>query len=175
MLLYDTFWHPSKYAYNLEYISIGLRCLEEMVNDEPITNARNSIRQILKAVEQAIFSTPADRMIPTPATGTPSLDAAPQQPAMLQSNIHFPSFANTVSPASTDDFIYFNSRYNRAENQPDQQSGATSSSVAAAFPSGTWTDDPMSSLDYDVLTTDLFNFLPAPLNPNSADVDFSQA
>lgn len=173
MVLYDTFWHPSKYAYNLDYINMGLRCLEEMVNDQPITNARQSIRQILKAVEQAIFTNTEDRTNLVTAIEAQN-QGTDRQPAPAQSSIHFPSFANNISPSSTDDFIYFNSRYNRAEHHTITHSGEPSSSGVPPFHSATWVDDPMSSLDFDVLTTDLFNFLPAPMEDNGNDLDVSQ-
>jgi hypothetical protein len=69
VLLYDILRHPSKHAYNLEFINTGLRCLEEMANDEPIINASTSIGHILQAVEQAIASeltnvTPSDDALP---------------------------------------------------------------------------------------------------------------
>jgi hypothetical protein len=54
VLLYDGFWHPTKLAYNLEYTQTGLSCLRQMVDAEPILNARTSITRILGAVEQAI-------------------------------------------------------------------------------------------------------------------------
>ena len=39
VLLYDSLWHPTKLAYNLEFIQTGLSCLRQMVDAEPILNA----------------------------------------------------------------------------------------------------------------------------------------
>lgn len=54
VLFFDILRHPSKYPYNVEYINMALQSLDIMINDEPVTNARNSIRQILRVVEATI-------------------------------------------------------------------------------------------------------------------------
>lgn len=54
VLFFDILRHPSKYPYDVEYINMALQSLDSMIDDEPVTNARNSIRQILRVVEATI-------------------------------------------------------------------------------------------------------------------------
>jgi hypothetical protein len=51
--------HPTKHAYNTEYIQLGIEALETMVHDDPVSTALSSVRRILRAVEAAIGVGPA--------------------------------------------------------------------------------------------------------------------
>lgn len=170
VLLYDSLWHPTKHAYNLEYIHIALRCLDDMVVDVPTINAKESVNQILKAVEHAISNRPmgqiqdigsANAFARVADQGT---DGPTQRPLSAHGHIHFPSSARPVSPTSTRDYIYFNSRHNNEPSQPPPMTNSEGPAFAPSQDVSTWMDDPMSSLDFDVLTTDLFNFLPPPMD-----------
>ncbi|KAK5681586.1 hypothetical protein LTS10_006119 [Elasticomyces elasticus] len=178
VLLYDILWHPAKYAYNLEYIDIGLRCLEDMANGEPILNARTSIRTIVQAVEQAISSSSSNSQS---TDNNASLLPRNQQALSaafgrgLDSNHHTSTYSNSQQqlnarhqalvfnnnnelPSSaaapmTDNAAYLGDQQAHQSGGFQQQNYYDDSNAAMA-------DDPMSYLGFDVFTTDLSNFFP---------------
>lgn len=54
VLFFDILRHPSKYAYNIEFIQMAIASVNIMIDDEPVTNARNSLKKILRVVEETI-------------------------------------------------------------------------------------------------------------------------
>ncbi|KAI3398056.1 hypothetical protein diail_9920 [Diaporthe ilicicola] len=54
VLFFDILRHPSKYAYNIEFIQMAIASVNLMIDDEPVTNARNSLKKILRVVEDTI-------------------------------------------------------------------------------------------------------------------------
>lgn len=176
MLLYDSLWHPAKHAYNLEYIHIALRCLDDMVPDVPTINARESVNQILKAVEHAISKRSIRQIQDSGLTrvADQGTDGPTQRPLSAHGHIHFPSSARQASPANAGDYIYFNSRQNNVSGHPPPMTSSEGNAFAPSQDIGTWMYDPMSSLDFDVLTTDLFNFLPPPMDDLATGFGSSQ-
>jgi hypothetical protein len=183
VLLYDSLWHPAKHAYNLEYIHKGLHCLDSMVDAEPILNARTSIRRMIGAVEQTIASrsgnhtsnnarepatsdTTPGRLEPNAATQHASRfnTASPHAPPPSRSDTTFTSAAN--------DFLYLSDRaygqpgaaglQSQALAQAHLAPASNSDAATSSFdPNATMMGgDPMSLLDFDVLTTDLYSFFP---------------
>lgn len=162
VLLYDILWHPSKHAFNLEYINTGIASLERMTQDEPMTNALASISRILQLVEQAIGQQPSiQRNSSQPASQTQQ--RPDHHTALAQQNVQFPSLLANPSESPANSFIHFSDRQTQApsnrgpqDNTANTQSDGLDVSIATA--------DPMSALDFDVLTTDLFNFFPTSLD-----------
>lgn len=189
MLLYDSLWHPAKHAYNLEYIQKGLHCLESMVDADPILNARTSIRRMIGAVEQTIASRSSNHnnsssntaeavntIITTPgrlasdqasSIRHPQIATSPQAPPPPCSETTFTSAAN--------DILYLSDRahgqpstaalQSQAQSQLQAQLLNSVNNTAAASSSfdpnaAMMGGDPMSLLDFDVLTTDLYSFFP---------------
>lgn len=185
VLFFDILRHPSKYPYNVEFINMALQSLDSMVNDEPITNARNSVRQILHVVQETISkkkspgaaATPSiaaarrggDILLPQQQPTDPSLPSpasflgqeAPQSSTCAASNVHFPSLN-----APEQSLIYF----------PDL--GGNSLGAGNTIPMhGLGVDpadvngdglDPLLHFHYDVLATDLYSFFPLNMTPPSA-------
>jgi len=183
VLLYDSLWHPTKHAYNLEYIQKGLHCLEKMVDAEPILNARTSIRRMIGAVEQTIASRSSDHSNKnsnaaeavntiTTTPGRPASDHASSAGRSQIATAPPPSCSETTFTSAANDFLYLS---DRAHSQPSLQSQAQSQAYSinpvgntAATSSSSFDPnaaimgggDPMSLLDFDVLTTDLYSFFP---------------
>lgn len=192
VLFFDILRHPSKYPYNVEYVHMALQSLDSMVNDEPITNARNSIRQILRVVELTISkkrltgstgpsppaagsplvhqtasaTTSSNSMLPSPASFLGHDHH--QQGSLATSNFHFPSLN-----APAQQLIYF----------PDLSGGGGDNGGGNSLPmlglandpvhggsgvSGNEGLDPLSHFHYDVLATDLYSFFPLNMTPPSA-------
>jgi hypothetical protein len=151
-----------------------------MVDAEPIFNARTSIRRMIGAVEQTIASrsgnhtnnasaeavtttTTPGRLAPNattqhassfPAVNGGRITTSPQAPP--------PSCSDTTFTSAANDFLYLS---DRAHGQPALQLQAQAQAPAntVAFdPNATMMGggDPMSLLDFDVLTTDLYSFFP---------------
>jgi hypothetical protein len=176
-------WHPAKHAYNLEYIHKGLHCLDTMVNAEPILNARTSIRRMIGAVEQTIASRSRNHGDNNTSVGAGvATTTTPSRPATNATNQQsFTSTSesrNTTNPqacsdttftSAANDFLYLS---DRAQSQPgtaglhpqalsqallDPATSSSSFDPNATMMGG---GDPMSLLDFDVLTTDLYSFFP---------------
>ncbi|KAI4599596.1 hypothetical protein KJ359_001693 [Pestalotiopsis sp. 9143b] len=144
VLLHDSLRRPSKHPHNMEYVEMAIKCLRSMVDDDPVSNAIDSLRKIVHVVEQAIARSP-----PAP---TQLWDESDQT---LAPSIQFPSL-DKVSPLGTEDFIYFS-------DQNLNLSGALPEYPAAS--TGVDVDpqtflDPFSNLSFDVVTTDLYNYFP---------------
>ncbi|ROV90901.1 hypothetical protein VMCG_09976 [Cytospora schulzeri] len=183
VLFFDTLRHPSKYPYNVEYIQMAIQCLDLMVNDEPITNARNSLKKILRVVEETIAKgKSADMATPTGplafADAMPQTNANPTLPSpvsflnqehlQLHTNIQFPSLNAPLS--STNQLIFFS---DQAGSLGTDGTGPplTMPSLPgdpSAFAPGSEGLDPLSNFHYDVMTTDLYNFFPLNMTPPSA-------
>lgn len=89
VLFFDILRHPSKYAYNIEFIQMAIASVNIMIDDEPVTNARNSLKKILRVVEETIskqkiagtttattsglpaFTDPLLQTAPTPSLSSP--------------------------------------------------------------------------------------------------------
>ncbi|KAI1492765.1 hypothetical protein F5X96DRAFT_624785 [Biscogniauxia mediterranea] len=147
-LLYNTLTHPSKLAYTREYVNMGLECLDRMVTDEPVIHTRLSIREILRIVEDFIAT--QQQVVPYVAS-SPQGPVSPASRAPTSS--HNARNAFQVFPPSdpTQQMIYF-------------------SGIPSAF--GEHNVGPVTNditldpfLGYDVLATDLYNFLPSDTAP----------
>jgi hypothetical protein len=170
VLLYDSLWHPTKLAYNLEFIHMGLNCLNQMADAQPVLNARTSISRMVGAVEQAVsrrsgnasgrFDHPTSVRSSTTQNGPDSRSSAP-----------LPSSHETTFTSLANDFIYLSDRQNQAPAAyQSQQQVVPPSDQAASLEAGSTMADPMSLLDFDVLTTDLYNFFP--IQTPMANTDF---
>lgn len=159
VLLYDSLWHPTKLAYNLEFIQTGLSCLRQMVDAEPVLNARTSISRMIGAVEHAVAHRPATASAPnTNQTGV--LSSTAQAGSDGRNNAQVPSSHETTFTSMANDFIYLSDRQSQAPAVfQSQQQFVTPADSTASLDTGTIAD-PMSLLDFDVLTTDLYNFFP---------------
>lgn len=183
VLFFDTLRHPSKYPYNVEYIQMAIQSLDLMVHDEPITNARNSLKKILRLVEETISSGKAADVATTNGhlgysdaisqanenTTLPSpVSFLDQEHLQSHANIQFPSLNAPLS--SSNQLIFFS-------DQPGVLgTDATGASMTmpnlpgdpGAFANGGEGLDPLSHFHYDVMTTDLYNFFPLNMTPPSA-------
>lgn len=83
VLFFDILRHPSKYTYNVEYINMALQSLDSMINDEPLTNARRSIRQILRVVGDTISKKSSSLSSSASSSGAGSTAAAATTTANL--------------------------------------------------------------------------------------------
>jgi hypothetical protein len=183
VLLYDSLWHPAKHAYNLEYIHKGLHCLDSMVDAEPILNARQSIRRMIGAVEQTIASRSGNHTngvsVEASSSATTPGRLAPSATAQHASRFNTtsphappPSRSDTTFTSAANDFLYLSDRAHGQPGTSGLQSQAltqahldpatnTDSAVSSFDPNATMMGgDPMSLLDFDVLTTDLYSFFP---------------
>lgn len=130
-----------------------------MVDAEPILNARTSISRMIGAVEHAVAHRPAnasasnsDQIGVIPATPQPGADG--------RSNAQVPSSHETTFTSMANDFIYLSDRQSQAPAvYQSQQQYVTPADSTASLDTGVMAD-PMSLLDFDVLTTDLYNFFP---------------
>ncbi|ROW06332.1 hypothetical protein VPNG_07537 [Cytospora leucostoma] len=181
VLFFDILRHPSKYPYNVEYIQMADQCLSLLINDEPLTNARNSLQKILRVVEDTISKgkhTYAATTGGLPAFADPILqtnaDPTLQSPVSITSHDHphphasiqFPSLNAQQSPASQ--LIYF------SELQSSMAADSTGAMTMPGMPGdpgslapGSEALDPMFNFHYDVITTDLYNFFPLQMSPQS--------
>lgn len=178
VLFYDILRHPSKYPYNVEYIHMADRCLSLLINDEPLTTARNSLKKILRIVEETIAKgnhTHSATMGGLPAFADPILqtnaDPTLQSPVSMLShdhpqphaNIQFPSLNAQQSPASQ--LIYFSELQNSLPTDAMTMTGMPGD--PGSFAPGSEVLDPLSNFHYDVITTDLYNFFPLHMTPPS--------
>lgn len=176
VLFFDILRHPSKYTYNVEYINMALQSLDMMIGDEPVTNARNSIRQILSVVEDTISKRTSagltaaadvsaltdpllkqDPSLPSPAS-FPGSDQSDQQSAAGNS-LPFPWLNAPEQP-----LIYFPGLGGDALGDdippmlgPPMDGSAGSDAI-----------DPLLRFHYDVMATDLYSFFPLNMSPPSA-------
>ena len=158
------------------------RCLGLMVNDEPVTNARNSLKKILRIVEETIAkgkNTDAATTSGLPAFADPILQTMPdptlQSPASFMgqdngqshANIQFPSLNAPLSSANQ--LIYFSDLPGSLGNDATGPLAVPSlPGDPDAFAPGGEGLDPLSHFHYDVVTTDLYNFFPLNMTPPSA-------
>lgn len=179
VLFFDILRHPSKYPYNVEYIQMASRCLDIMTNDEPVTNARNSLRKILRVVEETIAK--GKNTDPATTSGLPAFadpilqtmhDPTLQSPVSFMGNdnpqshgnIQFPSLNAPLSSANQ--LIYFSDLPGSLGN--DATGALAVPSMPGdpdAFSPGGEGLDPLSHFHYDVVTTDLYNFFPLNMTP----------
>jgi hypothetical protein len=159
VLLYDSLWHPTKYVYNLAYVHTGLRCLERMVDGEPIINARTSINRMIGAVEHATTG----QSINAPAVDVPVPGysaAVVQHTPTHRSNTHIPPSSKTVFGSMAYDLIHLSDRQNQAPAAYQSRQHMAPTNTATSFDPFIPMEDPMPLLDFDVLTTNLYNFFP---------------
>ncbi|KAH0430342.1 C6 zinc finger domain protein [Colletotrichum camelliae] len=151
VLLYDSLRHPAKHPHNLEYIQMAISGLHALVGDDPVTNAVRSIKRIVWAVESSIN---ASR---TTLDGG-STDSSPSWAGdRFPTSIQFPSLDENRATTS-DDLIYFSNRGYRQQPEPLPQD------YAMSLPGTAPGLNPFPDLNFDVLTTDLFNFFPIDMN-----------
>jgi hypothetical protein len=131
-----------------------------MVDAEPVLNARTSISRMIGAVEHAVAHRPANASAPnTDRTGVLS-SAAQAVTDSSSNNGQVPSSHETTFTSMANDFIYLSDRQNQAPAvYQSQQQYVTPADSTASLDTGAMAD-PMSLLDFDVLTTDLYNFFP---------------
>ncbi|KAK7990428.1 hypothetical protein PG990_014708 [Apiospora arundinis] len=167
VLIYDILCQPSKYTYNIEYINIALHTLSSMIADEPVTSAVNSIRRVLRTIEdsistQAHASSPAESAATPRSQGQASVGATPNSGAQNHySSIQFPSIDH-LTPNGAEQMIFLTERN---YPQPTATRGAAMGPYATPAPGNGYGPDPSfmnaaSGFNLDVMTTDLFNFFP---------------
>jgi hypothetical protein len=133
----------------MEYVQVALKCLNLMFNEPPVTTAMQSILRIQQAVEQSLTAS---------NTAIPMQDKDDSGATVLGPiersvpNIQFPSLDRNLNGSATDLIVFTdkNSTFdpNRHSDGMEISSGADLSI------------DPLWISNYDVLTTDLFNFFP---------------
>ncbi|KAJ4394759.1 hypothetical protein N0V93_003979 [Gnomoniopsis smithogilvyi] len=179
VLFFDILRHPSKFTYNVEYINMALQSLDIMINDEPLTNARRSIQQILRVVGDTISkkrtaglsaaTTPSvaaltdpllshDPSLPSPAS---FLSHDHQHAATANAHVQFPSLSN----APEQSLIYF------PDLGGDAIGGNPLSMQGMSLEGETGVGDaidPLLHFHYDVMATDLYSFFPLNMSPPSA-------
>jgi hypothetical protein len=161
VLLYDSLWHPTKLAYNLEYIQTGLSCLRQMVDAEPVLNARTSISRMIGVVEQAVAHQSPDGALRRDPNLTGVSSSGDQAGSDGRSNAQMPSSHETTFTSMANDFIYLSDRQSQMPAAHHaQQQFVTPADSTTSLDAGPTMADPMSLLDFDVLTTDLYNFFP---------------
>ncbi|KAJ4414720.1 hypothetical protein N0V82_007772 [Gnomoniopsis sp. IMI 355080] len=191
VLFFDILRHPSKYTYNVEYINMALQSLDIMINDEPLTNARRSIQQILRVVGDTIskkrsaglsaaaaaaaavntaslvapLSTDPllaqDPSLPSPASFLSSQQQQEDQ-QHAAANSHNVQFPSLNAPEQS--LIYFP---DLGGNNPLSMHGMSSLNGETGVGSGD-AIDPLLRFHYDVMATDLYSFFPLNMSPPSA-------
>lgn len=160
---------------------MAIRCLDLMVIDEPVTNALNSLKKILRIVEETIAkgkNTDAATTSGLPAFADPILqtnaDPTLPSPASFMGHDQPPSHANIQFPSlnaplsSANQLIYFSDLPGSLGT--DATGRLTMPSLPGdpdAFVPGGEGLDPLSHFHYDIVTTDLYNFFPLNMTPPS--------
>ncbi|KAK1700944.1 hypothetical protein BDP55DRAFT_538952 [Colletotrichum godetiae] len=153
VLLYDSLRHPAKHPHNLEFIQMAISCLRSLVGDDPVTNAIHSIKRIVWAVEQSINAAKSTGAFLDVA----SADSSPSwTDDRFPTNIQFPSLEENRATTS-DDLIFFSNRAYRPQPEPITD-------YSMPIPGAGSVGNPFPDLNFDVLTTDLFNFFPVDMN-----------
>ena len=130
-----------------------------MVDEEPILNARTSISRMIGAVEHAVAHRPANASVSN-TNQADLISSAAQAASDGRSNVQAPSSHETTFTSMANDFIYLSDRQSQVPAvYQSQQQFVTPADSTASLDAGSMTD-PMSLLDFDVLTTDLYNFFP---------------
>lgn len=132
VLFFDILRHPSKYAYNIEFIQMAIASVNIMIDDEPVTNARNSLKKILRVVEetiskQKIAGTTTATTSGLPAFTDPLLQTAPN-----------PSLSSPVSSflgAGQDHQQHHQHHHHQQQQQQQQQYQQQHSHGMIQFPS----------------------------------------
>ena len=151
----------------------AIDAMDMMVHDEPVMTAKNSMRQILKIVEQVIAKQPPGTnnnfSPPDESRGTASVRASEQMfgvsPAGYLSMPSMTTGTGTMMNAAEDSLYLSNPQEQQAQQlgQLDPMAG-TDSTPHTTFMSGTADKgasiDFLNNFNYDVLTTDLFNLFP---------------
>ena len=108
---------------------------------------------MIGAVEHAVAHRPLNA-----STGV--LSSAAQASSDGRSNAQVPSSHETTFTSMANDFIYLSDRQSQAPAvYQSQQQFVTPADSTTSLDTGPMAD-PMSLLDFDVLTTDLYNFFP---------------
>lgn len=172
VLLYDLLQHPAKHMYSVEYINIALRCLGSMTQDEPVTIALRSIKQILRVVEDTI-SKKGLGVVAHSSSMAPA-SAAELVPTLTPShltyqNIQFPSL-NGAPSQSAQQFIHLSDLPVTGAQGPPLNSTSLGSQVHYGGAA-----EPFPHFQNDVVTTDLFSFFPvdlmSPYNTSTLESD----
>lgn len=132
-----------------------------MTNDEPVTSVILSQRRILEAVQASVSA----------GGTTPSSDAATQlMPSRSEEhsqvcehpNIEHPSLDQTISQ-TTNDLIHLHERTSLLPNDAFPNNLAT-----LPYDEASLLQQPWPQFNFDVVTTDLFNYFPIDLCDNSS-------
>lgn len=138
---------------------MAISCLHSFIADDPVTNAIRSIKRIVWAVEQSINASKTNTGSFLDAT---SADSSPSWPDdRFPTNIQFPSLEENRATTS-DDLIFFSNRTYRPPPEPVADYTMPVSGAGSMV-------NPFSDLNFDVLTTDLFNFFPVDMNSAPSD------
>lgn len=118
VLFFDILRHPSKYAYNIEFIQMAIASVNLMIDDEPVINARNSLKKILRVVEetiskQKISGTTTATTSGLPAFTDPLLQTAP--------NPSLPSPVSSFMGGGQDHQQQHNQHHQQHHHQQQQQ------------------------------------------------------
>lgn len=193
VLFFDILRHPSKYTYNVEYINMALQSLDSMIDDEPLTNARRSIRQILRVVGDTISKKRSSSAGAANTTATTALSVAALTDPLLSHNPSLPSPAsflgqdqhhqqhaggagNSHSPhvqfpslnAPERSLIYFPDLGGGIGVNPLSSMQGISLEGETGVGGGNDAIDPLLHFHYDVMATDLYSFFPLNMSPPSA-------
>lgn len=141
-----------------------------MVDAEPVLNARTSISRMIGAVEQAVSHRSPGASEQNPNSTNMALSSVQAGP---EDHRQPPSSHETTFTSIPNDFIYLSDRQNQMPVYQAPQQFATPADSAASLERGTSMVDPMSLLDFDVLTTDLYNFFP--IQTPQPDIGFGQS
>lgn len=137
VLFFDILRHPSKYAYNIEFIQMAIASVNLMIDDEPVTNARNSLKKILRVVEdtiskQKIAGTTTATTSGLPAFTDPLLQTAPN-PSSLASPVS--SFINGGSGGQDHSQQHHRNNHQQRQFQHQQQHHQQQQYGTIQFPS----------------------------------------
>ena len=133
----------------MEYVRVALKCLNSMFNEPPVTTAIQSILRIQQAVEHSISASD----VPMQEQDKDNYGAASLGPIeRSMPSIQFPSLDPNITGSATDLIVLTDKNTfigpNHHSNGMEMASGADNPT------------DPLWISNYDVLTTDLFNFFP---------------
>lgn len=121
----------------MEYVEMALTSLNQLVAGEPVTTTIQSILRIQEAVERFI-------------SGSAEVDSDDTaSPGHNLLSVQFPSI-NRNNAGSASDLIYFTDRNHDFGSNYQSNTGLQFGSDSAA--------DPLWGSNFDVTTTDLFNF-----------------
>ncbi|KAH8201605.1 hypothetical protein TruAng_004211 [Truncatella angustata] len=160
VLMYDMLRHPAKRNYNVDYINMALQMLSSMVQDEPVTVSQNSMKQMLRLVEDIILNGnrvtgPSTELASLASSNTTAVEVlSDTQQGPPHPNFQFPSL--NAGSTQSQQFIHF-SNLPAVSGQGNFDNALNIDGSAVAYA------NPLPYFQNDVITTDLFNFFPVDL------------